>query len=70
MINNDPSVVYDCVNLWSINHWAPVSDHCSHFGLFQLDLRLPGFIRFTGTREYRWLMLWSWHWQIVLTTNR
>jgi len=27
---------------------------------WKVNLPLPGFIRSTDTREYRWLMLWSW----------
>jgi len=37
-----------------------VSDHHPTGSVLEVDLALPGFIRSTGTREYRWPMLWSW----------
>jgi len=44
-----------------------VSGHHPNGSVPEVDLPLLGFVRSTGTLEYRWLMLWSW--QIILTTN-
>jgi len=37
-----------------------VSCHHSTGSVLEVYPALPGIIRSTGTREYRWLMLWSW----------
>jgi len=37
-----------------------VSGHHPTGGVLEVDLSLHGSVRSAGTREYRWLMLWSW----------
>jgi len=37
-----------------------VSGHHPTGSVLEVDLPLPGSIRSIGTREYLWLVLWSW----------